>query len=116
MIKTYHVLLFFDGGLLLLRYVTKKVVLTIMSLIFHSFGPFYGIQKTTVSHRGTISPTSARKSSKLLGGDVAAAMARVTSFNRWAIIEHDLSTSTEVLRPPEDMHRLEEGISGYGVA
>lgn len=48
------------------------------------------------------------KSSKLLGGDVAAAMARVTSFNRWAIIEHDLSTSTEVLRPPEDMHRLEE--------
>jgi hypothetical protein len=30
-----------------------------------------------------------RKSSKLFGGDFAAAMARVTSFNRWAIIEHD---------------------------
>lgn len=48
------------------------------------------------------------KSSKLFGGDFAAAMARVTSFNRWAIIEHDLSTSTEVLRPPDDMQRLEE--------
>lgn len=53
-----------------------------------------------------------RKSSKLFGGDFAAAMARVTSFNRWAIIEHDLSTSTEVLRPPDDMQRLEES---YGV-
>lgn len=48
------------------------------------------------------------KSSKLFGGDFAAAMARVTSFNRWAIIEHDLSTSTEVLRPPDEMQRLEE--------
>ena len=53
-----------------------------------------------------------RKSSKLFGGDFAAAMARVTSFNRWAIIEHDLSTSTEVLRPPDEMQRLEES---YGV-
>lgn len=48
------------------------------------------------------------KSSTVGSEAFASAMAKVTSFNRWAIIEHDLATSTEVLRPPDQMHNLEE--------
>ena len=48
------------------------------------------------------------KSSTVGSEAFASAMAKVTSFNRWAIIEHDLATSTEVLRPPDEMHNLEE--------
>lgn len=38
----------------------------------------------------------------------AAAMAHASSFNRWAIIEQDLSTSSELLRPTSSMVNVEE--------
>lgn len=38
----------------------------------------------------------------------AAAMAHASNFNRWAIIEQDLSTSSELLRPTSSMVNVEE--------
>ena len=38
----------------------------------------------------------------------AAAMAHASSFNRWAIIEQDLSTSSELLRPTSSMVNVED--------
>ncbi|CAK9115106.1 unnamed protein product [Durusdinium trenchii] len=38
----------------------------------------------------------------------AAAMAHASSFNRWAIIEQDLSTSSEMLRPTSSMVNVQD--------
>jgi len=40
----------------------------------------------------------------------ASLIIQATSFNRWAVIEQDLATSAEILRPPSSVVDMEEGI------
>ncbi|CAE7848767.1 unnamed protein product, partial [Symbiodinium microadriaticum] len=41
--------------------------------------------------------------------ELVQTVSRVTSFNRWAIIEQDLATSAEILRPSETVPLMERG-------
>ena len=53
----------------------------------------FGDQATKTPHRLVAELLPRRKSSTVGSEAFASAMAKVTSFNRWAIIEHDLATS-----------------------